>query len=100
MFFFYFIAIFTNVMEIQIRQGITIIVPGCRDAAITCWVNEDTDTLMQLKIANFSSVAWPAYFTSIRVKYASWVHLVSTMTRHDPSLSGARILRLNHIRRQ
>ena len=67
MFFFYFIAIFTNVMEIQIRQGITIIVPGCRDAAITCWVNEDTDTLMQLKIANFYSVAWPAYFTSIRI---------------------------------
>ena len=66
MFFFYFIAIFTNVMEIQIRQGITIIVPECRDAAITCGVNEDTDTLMQLKIANFSSVAWPAYFTSIR----------------------------------
>ena len=66
MFFFYFIAIFTNVMEIQIRQGITIIVPGCRDAAITCGVNEDTDTLMQLKIAHFSSVAWPAYFTSIR----------------------------------
>ena len=53
-------------MEIQIRQGITIIVPGCRDAAITCGVNEDTDTLMQLKIAHFSSVAWPAYFTSIR----------------------------------
>ena len=67
MFFFYFIAIFTNVMEIQIRQGITIIVPECRDAAITCWVNEDTDTLMQLKIANFYSVAWPAYFTSIRL---------------------------------
>ena len=53
-------------MEIQIRQGITIIVPECRDAAITCGVNEDTDTLMQLKIAHFSSVAWPAYFTSIR----------------------------------
>ena len=53
-------------MEIQIRQGTTIIVPECRDAAITCWVNEDTDTLMQLKIANFYSVAWPAYFTSIR----------------------------------
>ena len=73
MFFFYFIAIFTNVMEIQIRQGITIIVPGCRDAAITCGVNEDTDTLMQLKIANFSSVAWPAYFTSIRTESGYFV---------------------------
>ena len=60
-------------MEIQIRQGITIIVPGCRDAAITCWVNEDTDTLMQLKIAHFSSVAWPAYFTSIRMSRTTFI---------------------------